>query len=295
MTDPSRILLVNENIADVSLRNSNVTSFLKAIYRDKKSSGRTNNQEVLTLRQFRNSEVKENMKDGSAPEKSNLGSRVKRSHDENDAVLKTKKASENVTKEENCERNWENEIVNIFRTTNSKMKFIQRETIEKKKKEKTGTVNKVLDSNTKIKLKEKVETKTISKKDSKSIVLSLKVKSGMSQFSNYQYSRHIHRPVHISDLSINDMILLKVPNEQFIPNQPRIGKIVELPDSLGYILVHYYTGTYDGKWYPMSVRNSPYLRQEKATNVLYKFHFTNDSTMTSKDKNEIRELQRNQK
>ena len=291
VTAPSSITSVNEIKADVNVQNSNVTLSLKAISRGKKSFGRTNIQEVLPLRQFRNTEVK----DGSSPKKVNLGSRVRRSQDENGTVQKTKKVTENVTREENSEQIWENEIVNIFRATNSRMKFTQRETFENKKKEKIATVNKDLNNSTKIKLKEKVETKTISKKDSKSIIRSHKEKSGMSQFSNYQYSRHIHRPVHVSDLSINDMILLKVPNEQFIPNQPRIGKIVELPDSLGYILVHYYTGTYDGKWYPMSVRNSPYLRQEKATNVLYKFHFTNDSTMTSRDKNEIKELQRKQK
>ena len=284
---------MNENKANVNMQNSNDTLSLKAIS-DKRFS-RTDSRKVLPLKQFRNTQVKENLKDGSTSKKENLGSCVKRSQNEYGTVLKTKKVSENVTKEENSEQVWENEIVTIFRATNSKMKFIQRETFEKKKKKKNGTVNKDLNSSTKIKLKEKTETKTISKKNSKSIALSHKEKCGILQLSNYQYSRHIQRPVHISDLSLNEMVLLKVPNEQFIPNQPRIGKIVELPDSSGYILVHYYTGTYDGKWYPMSVRSSPYLRQEKATNVLYNFHFTNDSTMASKDKNEIKELQKNQK
>ena len=284
---------MNENKANVNMQNSNDTLHLKVIS-DKRFS-RTDSRKVLPLKQFRNTQVKENMKDGSTSKKENLRSRVRRPQNENGTVLKTKKASENVTKEESIEQIWENEIVNIFRATNSKMKFIQRETFEKKKKKKNGTVNKDLNSSTKVKLKEKTETKTISKKNSKSIALSHKEKCGILQLSNYQYSRHIQRPVHISDLSLNEMVLLKVPNEQFIPNQPRIGKIVELPDSSGYILVHYYTGTYDGKWYPMSVRSSPYLRQEKATNVLYNFHFTNDSTMASKDKNEIKELQKNQK
>ena len=278
---PSRIISVNENKANV--QNSNDTLSLKAIS-DKRFS-RTNSREVLPLKQFRNTQVKENMKDGSTSKKENLRSRVRRSQNENGTVLKTKKVSENVTKEENSEQIGEKEIVNIFRATDSKMKFIQRETFEKKKKKKIETVNKDLNSSTKIKLKEKTETKRIA--------LSHKKKCGILQLSNYQYSRHIQRPVHISDLSLNEMALLKVPNEQFIPNQPRIGKIVELPDSSGYILVHYYTGTYDGKWYPMSVRSSPYLRQEKAANVLYNFHFTNDSTMASKDKNQIKELQKN--
>ena len=281
---------MNENKANVNMQNSNDALSLKAIS-DKRFS-RSNSRKV---KQFRNTQVKENMKDGSTSKKENLGSCVIRSQNESGAVLKTKKVSKNVTKEESIEQIWENEIVNIFRATNSKMKFIQRETFEKKRKKKIETVNKDLNSSTKIKLKEKTETKTISKKNSKSIALSHKEKCGILQLSNYQYSRHIQRPVHISDLSLNEMVLLKVPNEQFIPNQPRIGIIVELPDSSGYILVHYYTGTYDGKWYPMSVRSSPYLRQEKAANVLYNFHFTNDSTMASKDKNEIKELQKNQK
>ena len=83
-----------------------------------------------------------------------------------------------------------------------------------------------------------------------------------------------------SDLSINDMVVMKVPGEHFIPGQPCLGRIVSLPDAVGVLLVHYYSGSFDGIWKPMMSRSSPYLRRIPLSKILYKFELDANGRMT---------------
>jgi len=98
------------------------------------------------------------------------------------------------------------------------------------------------------------------------------------QLNNITQSKSIQQ-FDIGNLQLHDMVLLKVPTNQFIPNQPRIGELTQRPNQLGTMIVHYYTGRFGSNWWPMRIRESPYLREEKATNVLMKFNLLNNQHM----------------
>ena len=92
-----------------------------------------------------------------------------------------------------------------------------------------------------------------------------------------------------SDLSVNDMVVLKVPEEHFIPGQPCLGKIVSLPDATGSLLVHYYSGSFDGVWKPMMSRSSPYLRRASLCKVVYKFELDEVGRMSKETVEKVKE------
>ncbi|XP_048585416.1 leucine-rich repeat-containing protein 27 isoform X1 [Nematostella vectensis] len=82
------------------------------------------------------------------------------------------------------------------------------------------------------------------------------------------------------NLKEGDMIAIKVPDKLYIKGQPCLGKITSLPNTVGQLTVHYYTGTYDGYWRPMMSRTSPYLRKVPLTSVLCKFKVSTDGRMS---------------
>lgn len=77
-----------------------------------------------------------------------------------------------------------------------------------------------------------------------------------------------------------DMVAIKVPEKLYIKGQPCLGKITTLADHQGLLTVHYYTGSYQGRWRPMMSRTSPYLRKVAATDVLCKFKLSSDGRMS---------------
>ena len=92
-----------------------------------------------------------------------------------------------------------------------------------------------------------------------------------------------------SDLSINDMIVMKVHGEHFIPGQPCLGRIVSLPDAVGVLLVHYYSGSFEGTWKPMMSRSSPYLRRVPMSKVAYKFELDSSGRMSKEVIEKVKE------
>ena len=82
-------------------------------------------------------------------------------------------------------------------------------------------------------------------------------------------------------ISEGDMVAIKVPEKLYIKGQPCLGKITTLADHQGLLTVHYYTGSYQGRWRPMMSRTSPYLRKVDAADVLCKFKLTSDGRMSS--------------
>ncbi len=85
----------------------------------------------------------------------------------------------------------------------------------------------------------------------------------------------------VDSLAEGDMVAIKVADKHYIPGQPCLGKIVSLPDKTGLVLVHYYSGSYDGVWRPMMSRSSPYLRRIPASMIILKFELTEDLRMTA--------------
>jgi len=81
-------------------------------------------------------------------------------------------------------------------------------------------------------------------------------------------------------ISEGDMVAIKVPEKLYIKGQPCLGKITTLADHQGLLTVHYYTGSYQGRWRPMMSRTSPYLRKVDAADVLCKFKLTSDGRMS---------------
>lgn len=81
-------------------------------------------------------------------------------------------------------------------------------------------------------------------------------------------------------ISEGDMVAIKVPEKLYIKGQPCLGKITALADHQGLLTVHYYTGSYQGRWRPMMSRTSPYLRKVDAADVLCKFKLTSDGRMS---------------
>lgn len=81
-------------------------------------------------------------------------------------------------------------------------------------------------------------------------------------------------------ISEGDMVAIKVPEKLYIIGQPCLGKITALADHQGLLTVHYYTGSYQGRWKPMMSRTSPYLRKVNAADVLCKFKLTSDGRMS---------------
>ena len=77
-----------------------------------------------------------------------------------------------------------------------------------------------------------------------------------------------------------DMVAIKVSEKLYIEGQPCLGKITTLADHQGLLTVHYYTGSYEGRWRPMMSRTSPYLRKVPASDVLCKFKLSSDGRMS---------------
>ena len=100
---------------------------------------------------------------------------------------------------------------------------------------------------------------------------------------NSEYSKvHEFNSKGLGTLSISegDMVAIKVPEKLYIKGQPCLGKITTLADHQGLLTVHYYTGSYQGRWRPMMSRTSPYLRKVDAADVLCKFKLTSDGRMS---------------
>ncbi|XP_065071462.1 uncharacterized protein LOC135696109 [Rhopilema esculentum] len=99
--------------------------------------------------------------------------------------------------------------------------------------------------------------------------------------------------VDVSGLEINEMVVIKVAEKHFIPGQPCLGKIVSLPDANGDLLVHYYSGSYDGEWRPMMSRSSPYLRRIATSRIICKFKLNKDNTMSAETVERVTEAVKN--
>lgn len=107
--------------------------------------------------------------------------------------------------------------------------------------------------------------------------------SGDSKIKNPEYSdvRGFNsKGLGVSSVSEGDMVAIKVPEKLYIKGQPCLGKITTLADHQGLFTVHYYTGSYQGRWRPMMSRTSPYLRKVAADDVLCKFKLSSDGRMS---------------
>lgn len=91
-------------------------------------------------------------------------------------------------------------------------------------------------------------------------------------------------------LNEGDYVAIKVPEKLYIKGQPCLGRVTSLPDSLGLITVHYYTGSYGGFWRPMMSRTSPYLRKVPLTNVLCKFTMSDSGKMSPMTAAKVKEI-----
>ena len=107
--------------------------------------------------------------------------------------------------------------------------------------------------------------------------------SSETKTKNPEYSKvHEFNSKGLGTLAISegDMVAIKVPEKLYIKGQPCLGKITTLADHQGLLTVHYYTGSYQGRWRPMMSRTSPYLRKVDAADVLCKFKLTSDGRMS---------------
>lgn len=91
-------------------------------------------------------------------------------------------------------------------------------------------------------------------------------------------------------LSEGDMVAIKVPQKLYIKGQPCLGKITTRTDHQGLLTVHYYTGSYEGRWRPMMSRTSPYLRKVATADVLCKFRLNSDGRMTPMTQRKLRTI-----
>ena len=98
-----------------------------------------------------------------------------------------------------------------------------------------------------------------------------------------------------SDLAINDMVVIKVADTHFIPGQPCLGRVTSLPDTVGVVLVHYYSGSYEGDWKPMMSRSSPYLRRVPISNIVHKFELDEAGRMSVETIKKIKDVIENAK
>ena len=87
-----------------------------------------------------------------------------------------------------------------------------------------------------------------------------------------------------------DYVAIKVPEKLYIKGQPCLGRVTSLPDNLGLITVHYYTGSYSGFWRPMMSRTSPYLRKVPLASVLCKFNISANGRMSPVTATRVREV-----
>ncbi|KAL9983586.1 hypothetical protein ACROYT_G005781 [Oculina patagonica] len=104
-----------------------------------------------------------------------------------------------------------------------------------------------------------------------------------TKIKNPEYSKvHEFNSKGLGALAISegDMVAIKVPEKLYIKGQPCLGKVTTLADHQGLLTVHYYTGSYQGRWRPMMSRTSPYLRKVAAADVLCKFKMTSDGRMS---------------
>ena len=92
------------------------------------------------------------------------------------------------------------------------------------------------------------------------------------------------------NLVVGDFIAIKVPEKHFIKGQPCVGKVVAETDERNEVLVHYYTGTYDGTFRPMMSRTSPYLRKVAIKNVLCKFEMQSDGSLSPRTAIRIKQM-----
>ena len=92
------------------------------------------------------------------------------------------------------------------------------------------------------------------------------------------------------NLVVGDFIAIKVPEKHFIKGQPCVGKVVAETDERNEVLVHYYTGTYDGNFRPMMSRTSPYLRKVAIQNVLCKFEMQSDGSLSPRTAIRIKQM-----
>ena len=92
------------------------------------------------------------------------------------------------------------------------------------------------------------------------------------------------------NLVVGDFIVIKVPEKHFIKGQPCVGKVVAETDERSEVLVHYYTGTYDGNFRPMMSRTSPYLRKIAIQNVLCKFEMQSDGSLSPRTAIRIKQM-----
>ena len=92
------------------------------------------------------------------------------------------------------------------------------------------------------------------------------------------------------NLVVGDFIAIKVPEKHFIKSQPCVGKVVAEIDARNEVLVHYYTGTYDGTFRPMMSRSSPYLRKVSIDNVLCKFEMKSDGSLSPRTAIRVRQM-----
>lgn len=95
-----------------------------------------------------------------------------------------------------------------------------------------------------------------------------------------QHSEVKNKSSGVLSLTEGDMVAVKVPEKLYIKGQPCLGKITALADHQGLLTVHYYTGSYQGRWRPMMSRTSPYLRKVAADDVLCKFKLSSDGRMS---------------
>lgn len=93
-----------------------------------------------------------------------------------------------------------------------------------------------------------------------------------------------------NDFSINEMVVIQIPEQHFIPGQPCLGKIVSLPDAVGVLTVHYYSGSYEGDWKPMMSRSSPYLRRVPISRVVCKFELDHNNRMSKETIDKIKKV-----
>lgn len=89
---------------------------------------------------------------------------------------------------------------------------------------------------------------------------------------------------------VGDFVAIKVPKKHFIRCQPCVGKVVAEVDEHNNVLVHYYTGTYDGIFREMMSRTSPYLRKVSIHNVLCKFSLQPDGSLSPTTAKKLRKM-----
>ena len=92
------------------------------------------------------------------------------------------------------------------------------------------------------------------------------------------------------NLVVGDFIAIKVPEKHYIKGQPCTGKVVAEVDERNQVLVHYYTGTYNGLFRPMMSRSSAYLRKVSVENVLCKFEMQSDGSLSPRTAIRLRQI-----